>query len=276
MIQGMTYKRFQFMLGGAFAGVVSRTAVAPLDRMHTLLVARSDESGSKMLRDLLANEGVIGLWRGNFVNCMKVAPTTAVKFFVTESLKRIAKDYYARRSLQLPFSVNFAIGALGAIASTMVSHPIDVIRTRMTIETTKIRKYDTFFGTASTIIKEEGVSGLYKGLGFSILSVTPFQAVNHACFDFVAPLVPECQLKKLYQGCLSSSLAFSLCYPLDVVKRKLLAKKANSAIEAINTIAKTQGIKGFYSGFGVGFVKVVPLVSVQFFAFDQYKKFFKL
>lgn len=273
---GMTTKRLHFMIGGAFAGIVSRTAVAPLDRMHTILVARSDEDGKKMLTDLLKNEGILGLWRGNTVNCMKVAPTTAVKFFVTENLKRFAKEYYTKKNQKLPFIVNFGIGALGAITSTMVSHPIDVIRTRMSIETTKIRKYDGFFGTAKTIIKEEGITGLYKGLGFSILSVTPFQAVNHACFDIVSPLVPECKLKKLYQGCLSSSLAFSLCYPLDVVKRKLLAKKADSATDAIKTIIKTQGIKGFYSGFSVGFVKVVPMMSVQFFAFDQYKKFFKL
>ncbi|KAL7713790.1 hypothetical protein QTN25_008670 [Entamoeba marina] len=269
-------KQFQFMLGGAFAGVVSRTAVAPIDRMHTLLVARSDEDSKKMFNDLITNEGILGLWRGNAVNCMKVAPTTAVKFFVTETLKRYARSYYESRSLKLPFTVNFTIGALGAICSTFVSHPIDVIRTRMTIETSKVRKYDTFFGTASTIVKEEGISGLYQGLGFSLLSVTPFQAVNHACYDLVSPIVPKGPLKKLYQGCLSSSLAFTLCYPLDVVKRKLLARKANTATEAVNMIMKTQGIKGFYTGFSVGFIKVVPLISVQFYAFDQYKKFFEL
>ena len=273
---GMSAKRFHFMFGGAFAGIVSRTAVAPLDRMHTIVVARSDENPMKMLMELFKNEGVKGLWRGNLVNCMKVAPTTAVKFFVTENLKRFARDYYSKKNMKLPFAVNFGIGAMGAICSTMVSHPIDVIRTRMSIETTKVRKYDTFFGTASTIIKEEGISGLYKGLGFSILSVTPFQACNHACYDFVAPYVPESRLKKLYQGCLSSSLAFSICYPLDVVKRKLLAKKAENAVDAITTIYKKDGIKGFYAGFGVGFVKVVPMMSVQFFTFEQYKKFFKL
>ncbi|ELP92034.1 hypothetical protein EIN_291330 [Entamoeba invadens IP1] len=272
---GISTRRLHFLVGGAVAGVISRTVVAPLDRMHTLTVARSQEKTVDMLHEMLMNEGVLGLWRGNFVNCMKVAPTTAVKFFVTETLKRMAQKYYFQ-STRIPFGINFGIGAVGAICSTLVSHPIDVIKTRMSIETTKIRKYDTFMGTAQTIIKEEGVLGLYKGINFAILSVTPFQAVNHACFEFVSPFVPQSSLKKLYQGCLSSSLAFSICYPLDVVKRKLLAKKADSVGEAVANILKNEGPIGFYRGFGVGFFKVVPLISVQFFAFDQYKKFFKL
>ena len=234
----MANKQIQYILGGAFAGLVSRTVVAPLDRLHNLIVVRSAENPTEVISSLLKNEGILGLWRGNFVNCCKIAPTTAVKFFVTESLKNYAKEYYKKQGKKIPFSTNFMIGAFGAIISTMVSHPIDVVRTKMTIETSKNRKYNSFFQTTSLILKEEGISGLYRGLGISLIGVTPFQAVNNACFEFTNNRIPNFALKKLVQGAISSSVAFCTCYPLDVVKRKMMAKKYNNFVDCVSEILK--------------------------------------
>lgn len=68
------------LISGAIAGAVSRTAVAPLETIRThLMVGSCGHSTTEVFQDIMKNEGWKGLFRGNLVNVIRVAPSKAIE-----------------------------------------------------------------------------------------------------------------------------------------------------------------------------------------------------
>ena len=61
----------------------------------------------------------------------------------------------------------------------MITHPLDLARTRLAIQTTE-KKYSGLFGTILTVIKEEGITGIYKGMGTSCMVRTTPSHPGHS------------------------------------------------------------------------------------------------
>ena len=82
------------LLAGGVAGIVSRTTVAPIERVKILLQvqslsARGDaprhSSILGSLRTIVRADGVRGLWKGNTANCVRVFPSSAIQFWACAS-----------------------------------------------------------------------------------------------------------------------------------------------------------------------------------------------
>ena len=68
------------LISGAIAGAVSRTAVAPLETIRThLMVGSSGHSTGEVFHNIMKTEGWKGLFRGNLVNVIRVAPSKAIE-----------------------------------------------------------------------------------------------------------------------------------------------------------------------------------------------------
>lgn len=68
------------LISGAVAGAVSRTAVAPLETIRThLMVGSCGNSSGEVFDAILKSDGWKGLFRGNFVNVIRVAPSKAIE-----------------------------------------------------------------------------------------------------------------------------------------------------------------------------------------------------
>merc|ERR1719163_1130259 len=80
----------KLIYAGAIAGVISRSACAPLEMVSTLMMCRGNEAGSMSseLKRAWNEEGMAGLFKGNGANCLKVAPSRGTQFLVYEFMKR--------------------------------------------------------------------------------------------------------------------------------------------------------------------------------------------
>jgi solute carrier family 25 (mitochondrial phosphate transporter), member 23/24/25/41 len=68
------------LISGAIAGAVSRTAVAPLETIRThLMVGSNGNSTTEVFQSIMKHEGWTGLFRGNVVNVIRVAPSKAIE-----------------------------------------------------------------------------------------------------------------------------------------------------------------------------------------------------
>lgn len=71
---------FRRLFSGAIAGAFSRTAVAPLETIRThLMVGSNGNSTTEVFHAIVRTEGWKGLFRGNFVNVIRVAPSKAIE-----------------------------------------------------------------------------------------------------------------------------------------------------------------------------------------------------
>lgn len=81
-----------YLLAGAVAGAVSRTMTAPLDRLKVLLQVQTCAKGAGVMAGMLQiykQSGVLGFFRGNGLNILKVAPESAIKFYAFEWMKDV-------------------------------------------------------------------------------------------------------------------------------------------------------------------------------------------
>lgn len=68
------------LISGAIAGAVSRTVVAPLETIRThLMVGSSGHSTTEVFQNIMKTDGWTGLFRGNLVNVIRVAPSKAIE-----------------------------------------------------------------------------------------------------------------------------------------------------------------------------------------------------
>lgn len=74
-VVGEGVNHLKHMLAGALSACVSKTIVAPLERIKMdCILRRRGVSTALVTLDILRDEGIVGFWRGNLLNVLRTAP----------------------------------------------------------------------------------------------------------------------------------------------------------------------------------------------------------
>lgn len=99
------------LLAGGVAGAVSRTVVAPFERLKIIFQTQGQPpiytGVVQALQKIGREEGVRGYFKGNGVNCVRIFPTSALQFYCYETYKRVRKLQEARKMNFLVFFLLF-------------------------------------------------------------------------------------------------------------------------------------------------------------------------
>eukprot|EP01089_Gocevia_fonbrunei_P012976 TRINITY_DN3205_c0_g1_i1.p1 TRINITY_DN3205_c0_g1~~TRINITY_DN3205_c0_g1_i1.p1 ORF type:complete len:158 (+),score=27.98 TRINITY_DN3205_c0_g1_i1:58-531(+) len=135
-----TLKAYKWVFYGAISGAFSRSATAPLERLKILnQVQHLSVNGTKYkgvfsaLRKIWVEEGFLAYWKGNGTNVVRIMPSEAARFFSYDVFKKLLygkEGQYATSPL-----VRVAAGALAGMTSTLATFPLDLVRSRLSIQT---------------------------------------------------------------------------------------------------------------------------------------------
>ncbi|OBZ74871.1 putative mitochondrial 2-oxodicarboxylate carrier, partial [Grifola frondosa] len=151
----------------------------------------------------------------------------------------------------LPFIANFAAGAIAGISEILTFYPLDVVKTRMQLETGK-SKFGVV-GSFQSIIKEEGFGRLYRGLVPPLLMEAPKRATKFAANDFwgkqflaLTGQTKMTQSLAILTGCSAGATESFVVVPFELVKIKLQDKTSTFAgpIDVVKQIVKKEGMLG--------------------------------
>ena len=136
---------------------------------------------------ILREEGLRGLYRG-IIPAFLLTSHGAVQFAIYENLK---KYNTVRRQGEKGEAHEFLfMGGVSKVFATVATYPAQVVKTRM-----QQKKFDSAssyartMSTVATIVKNERLSGLYKGLGPTLWRVAPQSAVMLASYEEVYKLL---------------------------------------------------------------------------------------
>lgn len=59
--------------------------------------------------------------------------------------------------------------------------------------------------------------------------------------------------------------------PTDVVKQKMQAGIDTTTMNIVGTILKTDGVRGFFNGYGITIFREIPFSFIQFPLYEQFK-----
>lgn len=257
--KGTTLENFIY---GGISGCCSRTIVAPLDRVKILQQTICGHQNTRQLiSQTLRKEGALSLWKGNVLNCCRVLPYSALQFGSYDLCKSSFFDE--------PLSVyqRLSCGSVAGLIATTFTHPIDVIRHRLLMNT----QIHTFQHATLDILAERGYYSLFKGYGSSIVGLVPFIAVNFCTFDTLkSHLHWTSSVGILSIGAISALISQAVCYPLDTIRRRMQVRghPYRHGVNAFMTLIRQEGVFKLYAGMSANALKIVPNNSIRFFVYE--------
>mmetsp|Transcript_21455 Transcript_21455/g.59586 ORF Transcript_21455/g.59586 Transcript_21455/m.59586 type:complete len:413 (-) Transcript_21455:143-1381(-) len=272
----------KFMFAGAMSAVVSRTVVAPFERVKIdILLQNSTGTSIDTAARILRTEGILGFWKGHGLNIMRTAPYKAVNFTSYEvfshALQGFSEAWASPEDAERMKNVaRFTAGALAGISATVICFPLDVLRVRMMAPGGS--PYGGVIATAKGMFQHEGIGRFYTGVLPAVVSMAPAGAVFYGVYD----VLKDWELQRaaaaqgldstegmqlepattLLFGGLSGAAAEGSVYPLEVVRRRmqvLIIQKGPQYAAAsrrpfglmqvsAQSVLEQQGFRGFYSG----------------------------
>ncbi|KAM5547880.1 adenine nucleotide transporter BT1, chloroplastic/mitochondrial [Rosa sericea] len=265
------------LLSGAIAGVVSRTAVAPLETIRTnLMVGSCGNSSSAVFQSIMGADGWQGLYRGNLVNVIRVAPSKGIELFVFDMVNK----YLSRpgEELKIPIPASSIAGALAGFSSTLCTYPLELLKTRLTVQR---GVYKNFFDAFSKIVKEGGPAELYRGLTPSLIGVIPYAATNYFAYDTLSKAYKKAFKKEeignvmtLLIGSAAAAFSSSATFPLEVARKQMQVNGSQykHIFHALCSIFESEGVAGLYRGLGPSYMKLVPAAGISFMCYEACKR----
>ncbi|KAF6756260.1 mitochondrial carrier domain-containing protein [Ephemerocybe angulata] len=154
----------------------------------------------------------------------------------------------------LPFVANFAAGAIAGISEILTFYPLDVVKTRIQLERGQTQG---LVGTFKSIVKEEGVGRLYRGLVPPLLLEAPKRAVKFAANDFWGKTFMDAfgeakmtQNLSILTGCSAGATESFVVVPFELVKIRLQDKNSTfkGPMDVVKTVIAKEGLLGLYAG----------------------------
>eukprot|EP00249_Psilotum_nudum_P019060 c27081_g1_i1 orf=1005-2006(+) len=169
----------------------------------------------------------------------------------------------------------FLLGAALFSGVSATLYPVVVLKTRQQVSVSSIPSVKL----GLNILRREGVSGLYRGFGTSLLGTIPARALYMSALEITKSNVgviamqigiPEPGAAAVANAAagLSASVAAQMVWtPVDVVSQRLMVQNKDGGpssthyrggLDAFRTILKSDGFRGLYRGFGISIVTYAP------------------
>ncbi|GLT97232.1 hypothetical protein SLE2022_148050 [Rubroshorea leprosula] len=289
-----------FLLGAALFSGVS-TALYPVVVLKTRQqVSSTQVSCFNMSFAIVRNEGLRGFYRGFGTSLMGTIPARALYMGALE----VTKSSVGTVTVSLGFSdtaataiANAVAGMSSAMAAQVVWTPIDVVSQRLMVQTSSNNnvsnssrnvpnvnscRYSNGLDAFRKILYADGLRGLYRGFGISILTYAPSNAVWWASYSVANRLIwggfgcymgkkdesdsisgyrPDSKAVVAVQGlsaAMASGVSALITMPLDTIKTRLQVLDAEengrtkplTVLQTMKNLVKEGGLAACYRGLG--------------------------
>lgn len=220
------------MIAGGIAGCIAKTMTAPLSKLTILKqvdpmftktkICASNSSSSitatvinynsnifSDLRHMCKNNGGIrSLWSGNLTAVIHRFPYSAINFSAFEASNKFLSKYTTGNSHETMIT-RFLSGSFAGAMACITCYPLDLVRTRLTVDLPKLSDNKTSYSNNNTtaittnggvvkvrlggkiidtvkqIVKEDGLQGLYRGLPISLLVSVSTLGISFSVYGFI-------------------------------------------------------------------------------------------
>ena len=156
---------------GGLSGILSRTVAAPVDlykmQLQTPFLPNSN------LKYVIHHEGVLGLWKGNGINCFRIFPQTGLHFVGNNMCLQSFQSVGI-----VPNTTHYLLaGTFGGIVGSFCTYPLETVRTRFSLQT-----HHNQYSSVYDAIKRMSLHDCYRGVSMHLLGHVPFNALTFTFF----------------------------------------------------------------------------------------------
>ncbi|KAF0298183.1 ADP,ATP carrier protein [Amphibalanus amphitrite] len=262
----------QDFIAGGVAAAISKTTVAPIERVKLLLQVQhtskqiAESQRYKGMVDCFVRipreQGFLSFWRGNLANVIRYFPTQALNFAFKDKYKQIFLGGVDKNQFWRYFLGNLASGGAAGATSLCFVYPLDFARTRLAADVGTGGKRE-FTGLGDCLIKNfksDGLVGLYRGFGVSVQGIIIYRASYFGFFDTAKGMLPDPKKTPIVVSWAIAqtvtTVAGIISYPFDTVRRRMMMQSGRkgadvmykSTIDCWRKVAAQEGGGAFFKG----------------------------
>lgn len=288
------------MAYGGIASCVAEVITMPVDVVktrlqmdgasHTKVYTGSLDCISKLLRA----EGPPALFKGLPPALLRQSTYGSMRYGLYMPIRNML-GVDPSRPKEIPLWKKVIAGAsAGAIASGL-ANPTDLVKVRLQTDgmlkgndgSFLAKKYTGVFNCFITTVREEGILGLWTGVGPTVGRATALAAAELSTYDEVKIQLQHFGIIKKDGIVLHASSSFISGYvstvvssPFDVVKSRVMGQPVDAAgrgtlyngmLDCFFKLVRQEGPMSLYNGFWPNFGRVVPRVCIVFVVMEQLK-----
>eukprot|EP00026_Physarum_polycephalum_P012012 Phypoly_transcript_12275.p1 GENE.Phypoly_transcript_12275~~Phypoly_transcript_12275.p1 ORF type:complete len:193 (+),score=4.62 Phypoly_transcript_12275:535-1113(+) len=183
------------------------------------------------------------------------------------------------------------------LCGALVWTPMDIIKQRLQVQrSTGVEgvkeatlKYKGSFHALRTILKEDGVLGLYRGFFTALATYGPLVGIYFSMYEQLKFTIADLRRSSVQElpfyyhiasGASAGAFAAAVTCPLDVVKTRIQVLSRDNpqgyrnAFQAVRTIIQEEGLKGFRKGIGARILWIAPGNAITISAYEQCKRLY--
>jgi solute carrier family 25 protein 33/36 len=240
-----------------------------------------------IIGNVYKTEGFTALFKGLGPNLVGVIPARSINFFTYG----VGKDFVANNfnnGKEDPW-VHLTAGIMAGIATSTATNPIWLIKTRLQLDKSGSKLYKNSWDCLKTVIKQEGISGLYKGLTASYLGSVE-STLQWVLYEQMKKIISEKSKARelsgreqttwdtvLEWGARSGSAGFAkfiasmITYPHEVIRTRLRQAplengklKYTGLMQCFKLVVKEEGLASMYGGLTPHLLRTVPNSIIMF------------
>ncbi|KAL6994125.1 hypothetical protein U1Q18_012231 [Sarracenia purpurea var. burkii] len=290
--------KFYVVGAGIFTGVT--VALYPVSLVKTRLQVASKDAVERnafsIIRSILRTDGIPGLYRGFGTVIIGAIPTRIIFLTALETTKVAAFRLVEPFKLSEPTQAAIANGIAGmaaSLCSQTLFVPIDVVSQRLMVQGySGHATYNGGLDVVRKVLKTDGVRGLYRGFGLSVMTYSPSSAVWWASYGasqrLIWRLLGHDSVHEKYApnqwttvcvqaggGIFAGATASCITTPLDTIKTRLQVmgqEKRHSVRQVVKGLVIDDGWKGLYRGLGPRFVSMSAWGTSMILAYEYLKR----
>ncbi|OMH84190.1 Mitochondrial basic amino acids transporter [Zancudomyces culisetae] len=258
-------------------------------RMQTQTVPTMYKNSLDCLKSTVKNEGVLGLFKGVGSPLIGIGFCNAVVFSANGFFLQQFKSF--RNSNELGLADKAISGGLAGGVMAFTTCPVELVKVKLQTQymvTNEAERYKGVFDCGVRIFKENGIKGLYRGLGVTIIREIPSYTAYFGCYEGLKNLFiqlrpegpakdkPSTAFEMFVAGGISGIAAWIFAYPQDIVKSRLQKdnkySSTSACIRALREEGRTIGYKIYLNGLGPTLLRAFPANAATFIAYEWTKK----
>lgn len=290
--------KFYVVGAGLFTGVT--VALYPVSvvktRLQVATKGAAERNAYSVAKGLLKTDGIPGLYRGFGTVIFGAIPTRIIFLSVLETTKvsafKVLQPFGLSETTQAALA-NGVAGMTSSLFAQSVFVPIDVVSQKLMVQGySGHAQYSGGIDVARKILRSDGIRGLYRGFGLSVVTYSPSSAVWWASYgssqrfiwrlldqggkyDESSPSVQKIMLVQAAGGIIAGATASCITTPLDTIKTRLqvMGNDNRSSIKQVaKDLIKEDGWKGLYRGFGPRFFSMSAWGTSMILTYEYLKR----
>ncbi|XP_051954005.1 solute carrier family 25 member 47-A [Xyrauchen texanus] len=279
---------FADFLAGSIGGACGVAVGYPLDTVKVRIQTQKQFTGIwQCIVTTIKREGLHGFFKGMALPVTTISMTSSVVFGTYRNCLQCFSQIHGTGAPNTKLDI-FLAGLAGGVAQISVMSPGDIVKVRLQCQTeckrsgfnTPKPKYSGPIHCLLTIVKEEGILGLYKGALPLVFRDGPsfatyFLTYNTLCSNLTPPGRKEPEWAAvLFSGGVAGIAGWSVGTPMDVIKARLQLdgvrgqKRYRGLVHCITETVRNEGPAIFFKSLGINCLRAFPVNMVVFAVYE--------